>query len=157
MALKYQEGISLPIDTRRFKELAGMVSRAANRTIPSSKPIVGDDVFSHESGIHVEGLLKNLETYQVMNPEEVGQTRRYIIGKMSGSAALIHKLDAEGICLSPTEAKLMLPLVRKKAMELKRALNDQEVIDLYHLFHDSAPIMSFPRLHESKPTFSEQP
>jgi homocitrate synthase NifV len=155
MALKYQEGISLQVDTRRFKELAGIVSRAANRPIPPSKPIVGDDVFSHESGIHVEGLLKNPETYQVMNPEEVGQSRRYIIGKMSGSAGLIHKLDTEGICLSPAEAKLMLPMVRKKAIELKRALNDREVLDLYHIFRNSAPIITFPRLRESKPTFSE--
>lgn len=157
MALKYQEGISLQLDTRRFKELAGVVSRAANRPISLSKPVVGDAVFTHESGIHVDALLKNLDTYQVIDPDEVGQTRRYVIGKMSGSAGLMHKLDAEGIYISLAEARLMLPRVRQKAVELKRALDDREVLDLYYNFHNSASTMSFPRLRESKPTFSEEP
>jgi homocitrate synthase NifV len=135
MALKYQEGITLPLDTRRFKELAAAVSRAANRDIPSWKPLIGDDAFTHESGIHVDGLLKNPSTYQFINPEEIGQQRRFIIGKHSGTCSLIHTLGLRGIDVSPPEAKILLTLVRKKATELKRALNDEEIIRLLHQPH----------------------
>jgi homocitrate synthase NifV len=135
MALKYQEGITLQLDTRRFKKLAEVVSRAANRVIPSSKPLVGDDVFTHESGIHVDGLLKNTDTYQFIDPAEVGQKRKFVIGKHSGSTGLIHVLDLNGIYISPVEAKLLLTCVRKRAIEQKRRLNDSEIVGLYKEYH----------------------
>jgi homocitrate synthase NifV len=130
MALKYQEGITLKIDTKRFKNLAEEVSRAANRPIPSGKPLTGTDAFTHESGIHVDGLLKNLLTYQFISPEDVGQKRRFVIGKHSGSKSLIHILGLRGIDISPGEVKVLLILVREKATELKRVLTDEEVFGL---------------------------
>jgi homocitrate synthase NifV len=138
MALKYQSGIVLPLKTRCFKTLAEKVSRAAQREIPVWKPIVGDAVFTHESGIHVDALLKNPQTYQLFQPEEVGQNRQYIIGKSSGSAGLIHQLEQAGISLSPLEAKLLMPFIRRKATQLKRALKDTEIVELYYQFQ-SAP------------------
>jgi homocitrate synthase NifV len=131
MALKYQEGIVLPLDTKRFKRLAEKVSQAANRDIPAWKPIVGDAAFTHESGIHVDGLLKNPHTYQIIDPKEVGQKNQYVIGKTSGSAGLVQKLDSAGIYISPVEARFLMSCVRKKATELKRVLKDDEVVDLY--------------------------
>jgi homocitrate synthase NifV len=135
MALKYQEGIDLKLNTRRFKELAQETSRAAKRTIPPWKPLVGNGVFTHESGIHVDGILKNPKTYCFIDPEEVGQQPKIVIGKHSGSAGLIHILDSNGIYISPVEARLLLTCVRKKAMEEKRHLNNDEVVDLYHQYH----------------------
>ena len=93
MALKYQEGVTLPMDTSRLKELAEMVSSASGRAIPPSKPIVGSHVFTHESGIHVDGILKNPANYEFINPEEVGQSRRLVIGKHSGTKSLVYKLE----------------------------------------------------------------
>ncbi len=131
MALRYQEGIILPIDTSRFRELAEYVSRAANRVIPPWKPVVGNRVFAHESGIHVDGIIKNPANYEALNPEEVGQTRQLMIGKHSGSSGLIHKLASLDIQISLTEARQLLPHVRKMAIRLKRALLDSEVLGIY--------------------------
>ena len=131
MALRYQEGIILPIDTSRFRELAEYVSRAANRVIPPWKPIIGNKVFAHESGIHVDGIIKNPANYEVLDPEEVGQTRQLMIGKHSGSSGLIYKLGLLGIQISLAEAKQLLPHIRKMATSLKRALQDNEILHIY--------------------------
>jgi len=131
MALRYQEGIILPINTTRFRELAEYVSRAANRLIPPGKPVVGNRVFAHESGIHVDGIIKNPANYEALNPEEVGQTRQLMIGKHSGSSSLIHKLGLLGIQISLAEAKQLLPHVRKMATRVKRALLDCELLHIY--------------------------
>jgi homocitrate synthase NifV len=132
MALKYQEAVVLPLATRQFKCLAEKVNRAAGRTLPVSQPIVGEAVFRHQSGIHVAGLLKCQDSYEALRPEEVGQSRQYSIGKLSGSAGLIHQLGSLGIDLSPPQARLLLAFVRQKSMDLKRALNDQEVLEIYY-------------------------
>ncbi len=126
MALKYQEGMPLRLDTRRFKELAEEVSQAANRTIPPWKPIVGDNAFTHESGIHVDGLLKHPDTYQFINPVDVGQQCRLVIGKYSGSAGLVNLLRSRGIFISPQEARYYCFLYAGGS-RLKRSLNDREV------------------------------
>lgn len=60
--------------------------------------MVGDNIFSHESGIHMDGALKHPETYEVFNPAEVGLERKIFIGKHSGTAAFVNVLaqDAMG-------------------------------------------------------------
>ncbi len=130
MALKYQEGISLPIKTHQFGGLAEYVSRAANEVIHPGKPVVGKRVFTHESGIHVDGIVKDPANYEVLKPQDVGRDHRFIVGKHSGSKGLIHKLGLLGINIFPEEANLLLPHVRKTAIELKRALLDYEVVNV---------------------------
>jgi homocitrate synthase NifV len=135
MALKYQMGIALPITTSSFKRLAEYVSRAANQAVPPWKPVVGNRVFAHESGIHVDGIIKEPANYEALNPQEVGQSRRFIIGKHSGSSSLIYKLGLLGLRISLTEARQLLPHVRKVATKLKRALLDHEVLDIYNRYN----------------------
>ncbi len=152
MALRYQEGISLPINISRFRELAEYVSRAANQVIPPWKPVVGSRVFAHESGIHVDGIIKEPANYEALNPQEVGQTRQLIIGKHSGTSGLIHKLELLGAHISLTEARQLLPHIRSKATRLKRALLDNEVLDIYsHM--GAAEIVSRPE----KPKIQNNP
>jgi homocitrate synthase NifV len=131
MALKYQEGAEVQVDTTRFKELAEKVSQAAGRCISPSKPIIGSMVFTHESGIHVDGILKHPATYEFIDPECVGQTRRFLIGKHSGASSLIYKMEQLGILLSATEARLLLPAIRSKSAGLKREITESELLDIY--------------------------
>ena len=65
-----------------------IVAAAAARAIPLNKAIVGDHVFTHESGIHVDGLLKDQRTYQALDPTLLGRSHRFVIGKHSGLAAI---------------------------------------------------------------------
>jgi len=132
MALKYVEGFEqIQFDTKRFRELGEYVAKAAGRTIPAWKSIIGTNMFAHESGIHADGVIKNPKTYEVFAPEEVGLSRQIVIGKHSGSKAILLKFDEYGIDLTPEQANAMLPLVRTMSIELKRSLYDKELVYVY--------------------------
>lgn len=137
MALKYLYGINLGLTTERFREIAEYAARASGRQLPPWKPIVGNNIFAHESGIHTDGVLKNAQTYEIFPPEEVGLTRQIVIGKHSGTAAIKIKFAEYGIALSQEEAAAILERVRSAAVELKRSLFDKELIYLYedYLLH----------------------
>lgn len=137
MALKYSEGIESGLETSRFTELAEKVSTAARRPIWPSKSIVGSCAFIHESGIHVDGLLKNPATYEFIDPAEVGQVRKLVVGKHSGTRSLIHVMDQLGFGLSADEAGLILPVIRRKAELLKRDIHNNELLAIYHQFHST--------------------
>jgi len=112
--------------------VAEYVAHASNRSIPHGKAIVGSGVFSHESGIHVDGVIKNPRNYEVFSPEEVGLTRQLVVGKHSGTHTLVHKFREFGIELSEEEARELLVHVRATAVQLKRALFDKELMYLYN-------------------------
>ena len=132
MALKHLRDIDLGIDTSRFREIATYVADASRRAVPIWKAIVGTNVFAHESGIHADGILKDPTSYEAFSPEEVGLERQIIIGKHSGSKAIMHKFSAEfGIELEQDTARDLLERVRSMAVELKRPLFSKELMLLY--------------------------
>lgn len=92
MALKSSYGIDLGLDTTRLYSLSTLVGRLTGVKMPVNKPIVGDNAFAHESGIHVHGILNNSSTYEPMSPEMVGHSRRIVLGKHTGANALKSKL-----------------------------------------------------------------
>lgn len=131
MALKYLQRIDLNFKTTKFRELAEYVSLASKRELPAWKPIVGSNMFAHESGIHADGALKNPLTYEVFCPEEVGLERQIVIGKHSGTNAIIAKFEEYGIALTKEVANEILARVRHAAVELKRPLFDKELVYIY--------------------------
>ena len=92
MTLKSAYGVDLGLDTTRLYSLATLVGRLTGVKMPVNKPIVGDNAFAHESGIHVHGILNNASTYEPMSPEMVGHSRRIVLGKHTGANALKSKL-----------------------------------------------------------------
>lgn len=92
MTLKASYGIDLGLDTTRLYSLSTLVGRLTGVKMPVNKPIVGDNAFAHESGIHVHGILNNSSTYEPMSPEMVGHSRRIVLGKHTGANALKSKL-----------------------------------------------------------------
>ncbi|MEN2983881.1 MAG: homocitrate synthase [Dictyoglomaceae bacterium] len=131
MALKYIYNVDLDIKTFKLKEICEYVAKASARELPLNKTIVGKNIFAHESGIHADGVLKYPKTYEVFSPEEVGGERQIVIGKHSGTHALIRKFSEYGIQLSEEEAAELLKSVRALAVELKRPLFDKELMYLY--------------------------
>jgi len=131
MALKCICGVDLDFKTERFREISEYVARASARTIPIWKSVVGTNMFAHESGIHADGVLKNPKTYEAFAPEEVGLYRQIVIGKHSGTHAIVSKFHEYGIELDKEEAKDILAKVRSAAVELKRALFDKELVYIY--------------------------
>lgn len=132
MALKYLMKIDLGIPTNRFRELGEYVAEASGRAIPIWKAIIGNNVFAHESGIHVDGVIKNPRNYEIFTPEEVGLTRQLIVGKSSGSHTIQYKFREFGIELTQQEASDLLAMARSTAVELKRALFDKELMYIYN-------------------------
>ncbi|MDP3219548.1 MAG: homocitrate synthase, partial [Deltaproteobacteria bacterium] len=100
--------IETGIDSRHFPEISRLVSIASGRPIPVNKSIVGEAVFTHEAGIHVDGLIKNPLNYQGVAPESVGRSHTLVLGKHSGSSAVKHAYAGIGIALTEFEAKAML-------------------------------------------------
>ncbi len=132
MGMKYLMNLDLSYNTPLFREVAEYVARASGRELPVSKPIVGSNIFAHESGIHGDGVLKNPLTYEVFSPEEVGLERQIVIGKHSGSAAVRSKFTREyGIELGEEEAQEVLARVRLMSIEKKRSLFDKELMYIY--------------------------
>jgi homocitrate synthase NifV len=120
------------IDTRRLPRLSALVARVSGRPLPASKPIVGEAVFSHESGVHVSGLLKSPAAYEPFAAERVGRHGcQIVIGKHSGSAALRHVLDQRGIRIGPEEADGLLLRVREASRRKKGALTPNELVALF--------------------------
>ena len=132
MGMKYLMNLDLPYNTPLFREVAEYVAQASGRDLPVSKPIVGSNIFAHESGIHGDGVLKNPLTYEVFSPEEVGLERQMVIGKHSGSAAVRSKFTREyGIELGDEEAQDILARARLMSIDKKRALFDKELMYIY--------------------------
>lgn len=119
------------MDTHYLHRLASIVTRAAGRKIPEAKPIVGSMVYSHESGIHIDGLLKNKDTYQTFDPIEVGRTHQFVLGKHSGYNALAYFLQKEGIELDKDQGEELLKQIRFLTNKTKKPI---EIIELKELF-----------------------
>ncbi|MDA8235495.1 MAG: homocitrate synthase [Clostridia bacterium] len=131
MAMKIIYNHDLNFKTEKFRELSEYVALASNRELPVWKAIVGTNMFAHESGIHADGALKNPLTYEVFKPEDVGLARQIVIGKHSGTAAIINKFSEYGHNITEEEANYILKKVRSAAVDLKRSLFDKEIILIY--------------------------
>jgi homocitrate synthase NifV len=130
LAWKHLYGGRTGLDTIQFKELAELVSAAAGRPLPPAKPIVGPMVFTHESGIHVDGMLKNRETYQSFDPVEVGAEHRFVLGKHSGWKTVAHILRQKGVRPERELSDELMREVRLEADRNKRLIEPDELMKL---------------------------
>ena len=121
MALRHLYSIETGIDPRHLPALSALVARASGRNVASNKSIVGEAVFTHESGIHVDGIIKNPLNYQGFDPLEIGREHRLVLGKHSGSRAVLAAYANLGIRLSEAQAQAMLLRIRDHAVGNKRS------------------------------------
>ncbi|MFC4486550.1 homocitrate synthase [Tepidiphilus baoligensis] len=131
VALQQLHNIDTGIDPRTFPELSRLVARASGRPVAANKSIVGEGVFTHEAGIHVDGLLKYPATYQGIPPQTVGRTNRIVLGKHSGSQAIAQAYAALGIHLTPLETQRILALVREFAVRTKTSPTSDDLDRFY--------------------------
>lgn len=131
MALRHLHGIESGIDSRCFPEISRLVALASGRPVPANKSIVGEGVFTHESGIHVDGLIKNRANYQNFDPEEVGRDHRLVLGKHSGSSAVIRTYAEMGMLLDELQADTILTRIRQYAGSAKHAPDADDLKRFY--------------------------
>lgn len=128
MAFKYSLGLNTSYDMLKVKKICEYVAEASNRFVPDWKAITGSKIFWHESGIHVDGIMKNALNYEAFDFKELGLNREIIIGKHSGTAAIKYKLlQLIGIEIEEKGLLEILHISRRTAVSLKRALSDQEL------------------------------
>ncbi|MDZ4152738.1 homocitrate synthase [Methylicorpusculum sp.] len=120
LGLRQLYGIETGIELHNFTELSSLVARASGDTIGSRKSLIGSAVFSHEAGIHVDGLLKDPNNYQGIDPAVVGRSHQLVLGKHSGTQGVVHAYRQIGIQLSRTQALSILPQIRQFVSVYKR-------------------------------------
>ncbi|MCX7920566.1 MAG: citramalate synthase [Clostridia bacterium] len=98
--------------------------------IPGYKPLIGEDIFKYESGIHADGIEKEPSTYEPFEPEMIGQKRKLYIGKHSGRKSIEKKLQELSIDTGKYDIERILKKVRRKSMGLRRALLDEELKEI---------------------------
>ncbi|MBP5537839.1 MAG: 2-isopropylmalate synthase [Bacteroidales bacterium] len=91
-------GVHTDINNRKIYPLSRTVSSLMNMPVQPNKAIVGKNAFAHSSGIHQDGVLKNMSTYEIMDPQDVGiDTNSIVLTARSGRAALKHRLEVLGV------------------------------------------------------------
>lgn len=103
MALITIYGLNLNIKTKNLYDLSEFVSKLTGVRLPPNKAITGENAFAHESGIHVQGIIKDSKTYEALNPELVGHNRRIVLGKHTGFTAIKSKLDDYDFIVDDTQ------------------------------------------------------
>jgi homocitrate synthase NifV len=116
VALRQLYGRDTGVVLSELGNVASVVAAAAARSIPLNKAIVGEHVFTHESGIHVDGLLKDQRTYQSLDPVLFGRSNRIVIGKHSGLSAISSLLSDLHLSASADELRGILARVREHAV-----------------------------------------
>lgn len=116
MVLEAILGVSTGVETKKLVETSRLVSRYSGIALPPNQPVVGENAFSHESGIHSHGVLANAATFEpgIMTPEMVGHRRRLTLGKHVGRHAVRQMLA--DVQLAPGEAELDRIVEKVKAV-----------------------------------------
>jgi homocitrate synthase NifV len=131
VGLKQLYGIETGINLQNFPVLSEQVASASGDAIGSRKSLIGKSVFSHEAGIHVDGLLKDPNNYQGVDPAIVGRSHQLVLGKHSGTQGVIHAYKQIGIAVSRIQAQALLTQVRRFVSDTKRSPKTEE-LNLFH-------------------------
>lgn len=120
-------GIETKLKLEQTKLTSDLISRYAGIRVPRNKAIVGQNAFSHESGIHQDGVLKNPETYEIMTPQLVGISKNELpLGKLSGKHAFAEKLKTLGYDIEPKQ-QIELFKQFKAVADKKKSVSDRDI------------------------------
>ncbi|HEX3006994.1 MAG TPA: pyruvate carboxyltransferase [Bacteroidales bacterium] len=131
MALKISAKANAGIKTQYLSQLSHLVSHASGKPITDLKPVTGDMVLKHESGIHTKSLLKNRETYQIIKACDIGEEEHeFVFGKHSGKASVKDLFKKNQIEISDQMSASILEVIKKRSHILKRSISTDEVLTI---------------------------
>jgi 2-isopropylmalate synthase len=141
-------GLQTGIETREFYRTSRLVCEMLGMIVPANKAVVGGNAFSHSSGIHVDGFLKDRETYEIMRPEDVGFTEsKVVLTARTGRAGLRDRLEKLGYTLTPEELDVTYQRFLTVA-DKKQEVFDEDLIAILHdELHDAAETYKLEYLH----------
>ncbi|MBR9883816.1 MAG: homocitrate synthase [Oceanospirillales bacterium] len=132
VGLQQLYGIATGVDIAQLPLLSTLVEAASGRAVHCQKSVVGSHVFTHEAGIHTDGLLKDFRNYQGLDPLLLGRNHEMVLGKHSGTQGVIHAFARIGIELNRDEASRLLNEIREFATRHKRTPTTLE-LQKFHL------------------------
>ena len=140
MAMKVRSdllNVHTNINSEAISKTSKLVSSITGFPVQPNKAIVGANAFAHESGIHQDGVLKNVETYEIMSPESIGLKKSsLVLGKHSGRAALRAKLEDLGYQLADNQLKDVFVRFKELA-DRKKEIYDEDLIALMRAGEDA--------------------
>ncbi len=131
LVLKVGYNVETGVDLQAMMRLSKKVARLTGRDVAPNTPIIGRDVFRHESGIHVQGLLEGaVRLYEPFPPEWIGCCHEIAFGKHSGKSNVRHLCREYGIVLDGAQESEAVCRIKVRAQTQKRELGKAEVLQL---------------------------
>ena len=126
----HELNIHTNINTHKICATSRLISSLMNMPVQPNKAIVGRNAFAHSSGIHQDGVLKNISTYEIMNPQDVGiDDNSIVLTARSGRAALKHRLAVLGVEMEGERLDTIYEQFLKLA-DKKKEINDDDLLML---------------------------
>jgi 2-isopropylmalate synthase len=121
-------GVHTDINTQHIMHSSRLVSSLMNMPVQPNKAVVGRNAFAHSSGIHQDGVLKNRENYEIMDPKDVGiDENSIVLTARSGRAALKHRLQLLGVEIGDERLQEVYQEFLKLA-DRKKVINDEDIL-----------------------------
>jgi len=127
MAAKKFMDVDSGIECKRIYATSKVVERLTGMRIPPNYPLVGDNAFAHESGIHVHGILKKAATYEPIEPAEIGARRRLVLGKHIGAHGVEAKLKELKVKADADQVKEITKKVKELGDKQKKVTEEDLV------------------------------
>ena len=110
-------------------ELSGYLEKVSGFFLAPNKPIIGQNAFSHKSGVHTNGVLKDPRTYEPFDPAILGRERKIVIDKYTGRSAVAARLDEYGIDVNPAELEVIVSRI-KNIGDQRKQLFDADILEI---------------------------
>ncbi|SDH10724.1 2-isopropylmalate synthase [Alteribacillus persepolensis] len=119
--LQLKMGIQCVTDNqlKQLTEASKYIHELANQIPPNSQPFTGKSAFAHKGGMHVSAVLKHPETYEHIEPEQIGNERRVLVSELAGQSNLLFKAEELGLSLDKKDPAVKETIEKMKAMEHK--------------------------------------
>ncbi len=141
MVIKQHEkelGYYTSINTKKLNPMSRLVSDTMRVPVQPNKAIVGANAFSHSSGIHQDGFLKDAQTYEIINPEEVGaECSKIVLTARSGRSALAHRFSKLGYDYNRNDIDVLYDQFLKVA-DLKKEVLEEDLHDMAKAYQPEA-------------------
>jgi 2-isopropylmalate synthase len=117
---KKSMGFATGVVTEEIYKTSKMVSKATGIQVQRNKAIVGENAFSHKAGIHQNGMISCADTYEIIDPKEVGRETEFVLGKHSGKHAVNEIIKGQGFNVSSEQLDEIVSAVKEMDEQKKR-------------------------------------
>lgn len=134
MALHLIKRFRPNLDLSSLSEMRSLIENIIASKIPCNKAVIGKSIFDVESGIHIDGIIKNPKNYEPFSPELVGNERKIVLGKHSGRKSIVLKLSELGIKIEGQNIDKLLTEVKTRSIMKATSISDEEFIELINKY-----------------------